>query len=325
MQKTALVTGGAGFIGSHLCGKLIARDFKVICLDNLSTGCEENLSQLKGNPNFTFIKGDIQNDTDILNPIKKADIIYHLAAIVGVENVIKNPIEDMEVNYEGSKKIIETAFKYGKKKIVFTSSSEVYGKNKNVPLAEDTSDEVFGLTSIPRWIYGHSKALVEHLLFYYSQKGLPMTIVRYFNCYGPRGINNKYANVIPLFIQKALNGEDLPIFSDGNQSRCFCFVDDTVEGTIRAGELALNEVINIGSNDEMSINNLARKIIHLTDSKSGINYVNPENYYGEKFEEALKRTPDIKKAKKLLNWEPAVSLEEGLTKTIDWTKKQNTH
>jgi|WetSurSiteA1Bulk_404760.scaffolds.fasta_scaffold00710_5 UDP-glucose 4-epimerase len=322
MQKTALVTGGAGFIGSHLCERLIAQNFRVICLDNLSTGRKENLDKLKNNPNFTFIKGDVRNQKDILDPIKKADIIYHLAAVVGVENVIKNPIEDMEVNYEGSKNIIETAFKNGEKKIVFTSSSEVYGKNTDVPLSEDTTDEVFGSTSIPRWIYGHSKALVEHLLFCYSQKGLPMAIVRYFNCYGPKGINNKYANVIPLFIQKALTGQDIPVFNNGSQSRCFCFVDDTVEGTIRTGESVLNEIINIGSNNEISINNLAKEIILLTNSKSKIIYIDPEKHYGEKFEEALKRTPDIKKAKNILDWQPTVSLKEGLTKTIGWTKEQ---
>jgi len=322
MAKTILVTGGAGFIGSHLCEKLISLRYKVICFDNLSSGKKENLSSLANNPNFSFIKGDVRNKNQVNDIVKITDTIYHLAAVVGVENVIKNPLEDIEVNYEGTKNIIEAAFKQGKKKVIFTSSSEVYGKNNQVPLFEDTSDEIFGQTNISRWIYGHSKALSEHLLFAYGDKGLPYTIIRYFNCFGPRGINNLYANVIPIFINNSLKGLSLPVFGDGTQSRSFCYINDSVHGTVLACEKLNKEIINIGSSREVTINKLAKMVIKLTHSKSKVKYVNPQKIYKVKFEDSARRVPSITKAEKLIGWKAKISLEEGLLNTINWMKQE---
>lgn len=320
-MKKALVTGGAGFIGSHLCEELLDKDYKVFCLDNLYTGSKENIRDFLKNPNFIFVKGDVRNEKILSDLIKQIDIVYHLAAIVGVEEVIRNPIENISVNIEGTKILAESAFKF-KKKIVFTSSSEVYGKNTQVLLKEDVSESIFGTTMVNRWAYGMSKAIGEHILFGYAEKGLKMSIVRYFNSYGPRCINQKYSNVIPKFIKQALNNKDLTVYGKGNQTRCFCYIKDTVEGTILAGEKrnALSQVINIGSNKEIKIKDLAKLIISLTKSDSKIKYVDEDRVFDKKFESSKRRVPSLTKAKKLLGFKPKGSLGEGLHETIGWFK-----
>ncbi len=321
MRKRVLVTGGAGFIGSHLCEELLKKNYSVTALDNLFTGSLENLKFAQKNKYFKFINGDVRNKDLVSKLTKQNDIIYHLAAIVGVKVVVENPLENISVNVDGTMNVAECAFKNGKKKIIYTSSSEVYGKNTQVPLKEDESLSIFGSTKVNRWAYGLAKALGEHILFAYGEKGLPFTVVRYFNCYGPRGINKKYANVIPGFIKETLLGRDLIVHGKGAATRSFCFVTDTVRGTILAGQKVNNDIVNIGGNKEVTILDLAKRIKKLTKSTSKIVFLNENKVYQKRFESSDRRVPDIKRAKKFLGFNQEISLDEGLKKTINWTKE----
>lgn len=319
MSQKILVTGGAGFIGSHLCEELIRKGNYVIALDNLFTGTKENLSDFINDERFQFIKGDIRDANLVNSLIKKVDIIYHLAAIVGVDVVVNNPLENIEVNILGIKNIAEAAFKNGKKKVIFASSSEVYGKNDQVPLKEEGSPAIFGSTKITRWSYGQAKSLGEHFLLAYSENGLPFVILRYFNCYGPRGINTKYANVIPKFISQAINNESLTIYGNGKQTRCFCYVSDIVKGTILCEKKLNNEVVNLGTNKETQILSLAKKIIKLGDSKSQFNFIPENKIYKREYEDIKRRVPSIHRAEKV-GFKPKIQMDGGLKKTIIWTK-----
>ncbi|MEK7526501.1 MAG: SDR family NAD(P)-dependent oxidoreductase [Patescibacteria group bacterium] len=319
--KKALVTGGAGFIGSHLCEQLIANGYQVTALDNLFAGSLKNLQNISKNKNFRFIKGDVRDEKLIDHEVKRHDIVYHLAAIVGVTVVVNNPLENISVNVEGTKTVAEACLKH-KKKIVFTSSSEVYGKNSKVPLKEEASESVFGSTKVSRWAYGLAKALGEHMLFGYQEKGLEFAIVRYFNCFGPRGINPNYANVIPKFIGQALRNEEITVHGKGSGTRCFCYVDDTVRGTILAGDNLRNDVVNIGSNKEISILKLAQTIIKLTKSDSKIIFIPENKVYTRNYESAQRRVPNIAKAQNLLGFKRKVNFENGLKQTVEWTRHQ---
>jgi len=314
------VTGGAGFIGSHLCEELLKKNYSVTALDNLFTGSLENLKFAQKSKYFKFINGDVRNKALVSKLTKQNDIIYHLAAIVGVKVVVENPLENISVNVDGTMNVAECAFKNGKKKVIYTSSSEVYGKNTQIPLNEDESLSIFGSTKVNRWAYGLAKALGEHILFAYGEKGLPFTVVRYFNCYGPRGINKKYANVVPEFIKEALLGRDLIVHGKGTATRSFCFVTDTVRGTILAGQ-KVNNVVNIGGNKEVTILDLAKRIKKLTKSTSEIVFLNENKVYKKRFESSDRRVPDVKRAKKILGFKQEILLDEGLKKTINWTKE----
>jgi UDP-glucose 4-epimerase len=318
-MKKALVTGGAGFIGSNLCEKLLYKGYFVYCLDDLSVGSLKNIRNCFANKNFSFTKGDVRTKWVVQSIIKKVDVVFHLAAIVGVSIVVNNPLEDISVNVEGTKNIAYTAQKYHKK-VVFASSSEVYGKNPEAPLNEDSSSSIFGPSNVTLWAYGLSKSISEHLLFGLSEKGLPFSIVRYFNCYGPKGTNKSYANVIPKFITQALQNNEITIYGNGDQTRCFCYVDDTVRGTILAAENKDNDVFNIGSNKEITIKELALLIIKLTKSKSHIKYIPENSIFKCKFESSPRRIPDIIKSKNVLGFSPKIDLEKGLLKTINWMK-----
>src|SRR5258708_2124443 len=320
MRKRVLVTGGAGFIGSHLCEELLKKNYSVTDLDNLFTGSLENLKFAQKSKYFKFINGDVRNKALVSKLTKQNDIIYHLAAIVGVKVVVENPLENISVNVDGTMNVAECAFKNGKKKVIYTSSSEVYGKNTQIPLNEDESLSIFGSTKVNRWAYGLAKALGEHILFAYGEKGLPFTVVRYFNCYGPRGINKKYANVVPEFIKEALLGRDLIVHGKGTATRSFCFVTDTVRGTILAGQ-KVNNVVNIGGNKEVTILDLAKRIKKLTKSTSEIVFLNENKVYKKRFESSDRRVPDVKRAKKILGFKQEILLDEGLKKTINWTKE----
>ena len=319
--KRILVTGGAGFIGSHLSEELVKRGNSVVVLDNLFTGRKENLSALLKNKNFRFVKGDVLNKKLVAKLVSEVDIVYHLAAIVGVTVVVDNPLKNIEVNIEGLRNVAEAALK-NKKKVVFTSSSEVYGKNPDLPLKEDVSSSVFGSTKVSRWAYGMAKAIGEQMLFGYADHGLHFAIVRYFNCYGPRGINPHYSNVIPKFVGQALKDKPLTVFGTGKSSRSFCYVDDTVKGTILAGEKLENDVVNIGSGREISIIDLAKKIKTLAGSSSKISLVPEQKVFSRKYESAPRRVPSTLKAGKLLGFTPKVDLTNGLKSTILWTKSQ---
>lgn len=319
MAKKVLITGGAGFVGSHLCERLVNNGHKVVAFDNLFAGSLDNLKSIKNKKNFTFIKGDVGDKKALSEAFGGIDTIYHLAAIVGVSLVVTNPVENISVNIEGTKNVAEVALRKGVK-VVFASSSEVYGKNDSVPLKEDSSLQIFGSTKVSRWSYGMAKALGEQILWKYSEKGFSTAVVRLFNSYGPRGINSKYSNVIPKFVKLGLEGKDIPIHGDGKQTRCFCYVGDTVKGLILAEKKLKNEVINLGSNKEISIKDLAKKIIKLTGSKSKIVFIKENKIFNTNYEGVKRRVPDIKRARSL-GFDIDVELEEGLKKTIAWTKE----
>ncbi|MDW8316515.1 MAG: GDP-mannose 4,6-dehydratase [Anaerolineae bacterium] len=314
----ALVTGGAGYIGSHLCDALIAEGYHVTVVDNLSTGKIENIRHLLGHPRFRFVNDTILHEAEVERQVRRADVIYHLAAVVGVKWVVEDPLGTIQTNLRGTEIVLEKAFKHWRR-VVIASSSEVYGKSEAVPLRED-ADTLLGPTAVGRWSYALAKALDEHLGFIYAQRGLPVSIVRYFNSYGPRLDPRGYGSVMAKFINQALRNEPLTVLDDGRQTRCFTYVSDTVRGTILAGtqEAAIGQVFNIGNNRETSILELAHMVLAATGSASPIVHVPYEKAYGPRFEETRRRVPDIAKAEQLLGFRPQVPLEEGLQRTIEF-------
>jgi UDP-glucose 4-epimerase len=320
-----LVTGGAGYIGSHLVDALIKRGDEVLVIDNLSTGTIENLRHLLGHPAFHFINDSILNETLLERFVPSMDLIFHLAAAVGVRNILQDPLASINTNVRGTEVVLGLGFKYWKR-VVLASSSEIYGKASHVPFRED-DDRVLGSTAVPRWSYSTSKAIDEHFAFAYAAKGLPVSIVRYFNSYGPRLDERGYGSVVANFIRQALRGEPITIHGDGKQTRCFTYIEDTVAGTLLAGEVkeALGEAFNISSTRETNILELAKTIKRLTRSKSPIEFLAYEAYYGEDFEDTRRRVPSVDKAKRLLGFTPRVSLETGFKKTIAWCREHFAH
>ena len=320
-----LVTGGAGYIGSHLLDALIKRGDEVLVLDNLTTGRIENLRHHLGHPAFHFVNDTILNEALLERFVPSMDLIFHLAAAVGVRNVLQDPLAAINTNVRGTEVVLGLAFKYWKR-LVLASSSEIYGKASHIPFRED-DDRVLGSTAVARWSYSMSKAIDEHFAFAYAAKGLPVSIVRYFNSYGPRLDERGYGSVVANFIRQALRGEPITVHGDGKQTRCFTSIDDTVAGTLLAGEVkaAVGEAFNIGSTRETSILDLATTIKRLARSRSPITFVAYEAYYGEGFEDTRRRVPSVEKAKRLLGFTPKVSLETGLKKTIPWCRAHFTH
>jgi UDP-glucose 4-epimerase len=317
-----LVTGGAGYIGSHLVDRLMADGHCVWVIDNLSTGKIANVAHHLGHERFTFVNEDILHRETMEWLVQRVDLIYHLAAVVGVRHVIGKPLEGILTNVRGTERVLEMAYKYWRK-VVIASSSEVYGKSERVPLAEG-DDSILGPTAVGRWSYALAKAIDEHLAFIYHSRGLPTTIVRYFNSYGPRLDPRGYGSVVAKFIGQALRNEPLTVLDDGRQTRCFTYIDDTVRGTILAAALPQAEglAFNIGSNRETPILELARLVIQLTDSSAEIWHLSYEEAYGSGFEETRRRVPDVRRAAEVLGFEAQVSLEEGLSRTIDWFRRQ---
>jgi len=317
-----LVTGGAGYIGGNLINKLLEKGYEVWTIDDLSVGKIDNIKENLNNPKFHFINDTILNEDIIDRLIEKCDCVYHLAAAVGVKHIVTDPLKAILTNVTGTEIVLKASYKYWKKAII-ASTSEIYGKLTEIPFDEDKSLRVLGSTKIDRWAYSTSKAIDEHLAFAYSKKGLPIVIVRYFNSYGP-GIDEKgYGSVIARFIKQALKDEPITVHGDGKQTRCFTYIDDTVRGTILAceTETAIGDVYNIGSNFETSIYNLASLIKELTNSKSEIVFTSYESYYGKGFEDTRRRVPSIEKAKNVLGFTAEVDLRIGLSKTIDWCRK----
>jgi len=320
----ALVTGGAGFIGSHLAEQLIKNGHKVIVVDNLSTGSLENIKGLKGKPRFDFIKGDICDAKLMQALAKRSDVIFHLAAAVGVKLIADCPVRTIETNIGGTEKVLEAANKSGKK-ILIASSSEVYGKSETVPFQED-DDIVLGSTTLPRWSYAGSKAIDEFLgLAFHQQYGLGVVITRFFNTIGPKQ-TGRYGMVVPRFIQWALKGQPLLIYGTGKQRRCFCYVHDLVEAVIDLMNCknAAGRVYNIGSTEEITIEKLADKIIEMTGSKSKKKFIPYEVAYGRPMEDMMRRVPSLERIKKTIGWKPKTNLKETLQIIIESEKlKQN--
>lgn len=316
-----LVTGGAGYIGSNLVDVLLAGGHEITVVDNLSTGQIRNIQHVIGHERFHFVNDTILNETLMDRIIAGVDQVYHLAAVVGVKHVVDDPLHGIYTNVTGTEVVLEKAYKYWRRTVI-ASSSEVYGKSTAVPLHEE-GDRLFGSTTVARWSYAMSKAIDEHFAYAYASKGLPVSIVRYFNSYGPRLDPKGYGSVIAKFITQARLGEPITVFDDGQQSRCFTYVDDTVRGTILAGTVpaAVGKSFNIGSNRETKIVDLARMICEVIGSRSEIVLVPYRNVFGENFEETRRRVPDVRRAEELLGFRAETPLEEGLQTTIEWFRK----
>ena len=306
-----LVTGGAGFIGSHLSESLISRGDHVVILDNLSTGLMGNLSKIK--KNIIFKHSDILNKAEINKLVAKCDYVVHLAAALGVFTIVNKPLASLNTNLQGSENVIEACDKY-RKPILVASTSEIYGKNDKLPLNEE-DDRVVGHPLKSRWSYSEAKAVDESLAyFYYLENKLPIRIVRLFNTVGPRQIGN-YGMVVPRFVSAALKNEPLFVYGSGDQIRCFCHVTDVVKALLLVmdSDKAIGQVFNVGNNSQISIMDLAKKVIEITGSKSSIKKVAYEKAYPEGFEDMQRRVPDISKIKNVLGWKPEIDLDQIIT------------
>ena len=302
------ITGGAGFIGSHLCDALVARGDEVSILDNLSTGSKDNIAHLDGK--IKVSQGDIRDQSLVESLVADSELVLHMAAALGVDNILENPIESISTNFYGSEIVLGAALKFDKR-ILIASTSEIYGKNTNQPLSE-TDDRVIGTPQKLRWTYSDAKALEEataHFLFLTKQ--LRVTTIRFFNTVGPRQ-TGKYGMVIPRFVRAAIENTPLKIFGDGSQSRVFCHVGDSVKAILAlvANDKTIGEVFNIGGEGEISILDLAELIIKQTNSKSEINFMPYEEAYSAGFEEMVRRVPDISKLTKFTGWKPKLDLDD---------------
>lgn len=319
-----LVTGGAGYIGSHLVDALIAEGHDISVVDNLSTGKIANIQHLLGRKQFRFINDTILNCELMDRLIGEVDQVYHLAAVVGVKYVVEDPLNGIRTNIGGTEIVLERAYKHWKRTVI-ASSSEVYGKRLDVPLAEE-DDCVLGPTTVSRWSYALSKAIDEHYALAYATKGFPVSVVRYFNSYGPRLDAKGYGSVVAKFISQARMDLPMTVFEDGQQTRCFTYVSDTVRGTILAGTVpeAVGKVFNIGANRETRIMDLAYLIRDLVGSDSEIVTVPAKAVFGTNFEETRRRVPDVRRSAEVLGFRAETPLEEGLTKTIEWFRQAQT-
>jgi len=320
-MQNILITGGSGVIGSHLADALLKEGYAVTVIDNLVTGKIKNVEHNLDNPNFRIINDTIMNETLMEDLIRHCSGVYHLAAAVGVKYICEDPLQGILTNVKGTEIVLDLAFKYWKR-VVFASTSEIYGRSTNVPFEED-SERILGSTKVDRWSYSTAKALDEHLCFAYATKGLHVSIVRYFNSYGPRIDERGYGSVVAQFIRQALRNEPMTVHGDGKQSRCFTYIADTVRGTILAGtkKEASGEAFNIGNNKETTILELANIIRKLTNSNSEIVMVPYEEIFGQRYEDTRRRIPSVSKAGKKLGFKPEIELSEGLKKTIEWAKE----
>jgi UDP-glucose 4-epimerase len=314
----ALITGGAGFIGSHLAEALLAQGHQVTIIDDLSTGRFENIAHLVGHPSFRFAIETITNETVMDRLVSECDVIFHLAAAVGVQLVVSRPVQVIETNVYGSAMVLRLANRY-RCKVLLASTSEVYGKGVQVPFRED-DDRLLGPTTRSRWSYACSKAMDEFLaLAYYKQHRLPIVIFRLFNTIGPRQ-TGRYGMVVPRFVRQALRGEPITVYGDGRQTRCFLDVRDAVRAITGLAEApaAVGQVFNVGSTEEISILALAQRVKTLTTSPSEIVFIPYEQAYEEGFEDFQRRVPDISKIERLLGYRPQYSLDETLQSVIDY-------
>jgi UDP-glucose 4-epimerase len=314
------ITGGAGFIGSHLSERYLERGDEVYVLDDLSTGSIENIQHIKEHPNYKLYIASVTNYQRVAEMIDLCDVVYHLAAAVGVRLIVESPVKTIETNIRGTEIVLELAAKK-RKRVLVASTSEVYGKREHIPFRED-DDLVMGATNKGRWSYACSKAIDEFMaIAYWKEKRVPTVVVRLFNTVGPRQ-TGRYGMVIPNFVTQALQDKEITVYGDGSQSRCFTHVSDVVGALMKIVEHpeAVGEVYNIGSTHEVTILQLAEKIKELTGSKSAISFVPYEKAYEEGFEDMMRRVPDISKVNRLVGYEPKISLDETLKSVIDYQK-----
>jgi UDP-glucose 4-epimerase len=315
-----LITGGAGFIGSHLGERLVRDGHEITLLDDLSTGRDANLAAIKNNPKVKFIHGSVEDESLVNEAIAKCDAVFHLAAAVGVQLVADEPVRTIRTTIHGTEVVLDAASKF-KRPILITSSSEVYGKGTRVPFAED-DDVVIGPTQHSRWCYAYSKGIDEFLgLAYHKQFGLPVVIVRLFNTVGPRQVG-MYGMVLPRFVEAALSGKSLQVYGDGKQTRCFCHVSDVTDALIKLMNTpaAIGGVFNLGSDEEITINDLAKRVIQLAKSRSVIEHIPYEQAYGQRFDDMPRRMPKLDRIRKAIGFAPKYSLEQIIEAVIESKK-----
>ncbi|MBD3383426.1 NAD-dependent epimerase/dehydratase family protein [candidate division KSB1 bacterium] len=313
----ALITGGAGFIGSHLADKLLSQGDEVYVIDDLSTGRLENVAHLRQNSRFHLAVESILNETVMDRLVSECDVIYHLAAAVGVELIVKSPVETIQRNILGTDVVLRLAARY-LRRVLITSTSEIYGKSEAVPFREE-DDRVLGPTTKGRWSYSDSKAIDEFLaLAFYKEKNLQTIIVRLFNTVGPRQ-TGRYGMVIPRFVEQALKSQPLTVYGDGRQIRCFTYVEDVVQAIAKLmkTDAAVGEVFNIGNDQGISIEELAQKIISFTESSSVIERIPYDQAYEQGFEDMKIRVPDLGKAKQAISYRPRFQLDDILKRVIE--------
>ena len=317
-MSTFLITGGTGFIGSHLSETLLKLDQRVIIMDDLSSGSVKNIAHLRPDPRLEFVPESVNKEHVLAELVDVADVIIHLAATVGVFSIIESPVATIVNNIGGSEAVLKAAARK-KKKVIIASTSEVYGKSTAVPFRED-GDLVFGPTSRSRWSYAASKAIDEFLaLAYWHKFKVPTVIVRFFNTIGPRQVG-RYGMVVPRFMTQAMLGQDLTVYGSGRQSRCFTYVSDVVEWLLllASNDKAIGEIFNLGNSKEVTIAELARKVIAVTGANVGIKQVPYETAYEKGFEDMQRRVPDISKVKAVTGYSPRVDLEQALCLIRDW-------
>ena len=315
-EARVLVTGGAGFIGSHLVDRLLALGHQVRVIDDFSTGREANLAHLAGRARLEVLRGSVLDEALVAGAMRDVELVFHLAAAVGVQHVIADPLWTIRTNTRGTELVLEQAYARGAR-VVFASTSEVYGVSEALPFRED-GQRVLGPTWVHRWGYSTSKALDEHLCFAYAEHGLAMSIVRYFNVYGPRMDPAGYGSVIARFVSQALAGEPLTVHGDGRQTRCFTYIDEAVEATLRAGSdpAALGRAYNVGSPFEHDIQALAEAVLEVTGSRSSIEHIPYEQAYGKGFEDTRRRVPAVERIATELGWRAGIPLTEGLARVL---------
>lgn len=322
MSRHYLITGGSGFIGSHLCERLVHKGHYVVAIDDLSTGRIENIQHLRPLPNFQFVRENILNNQVLDRLTSEAEVIIHLAAVVGVKLIVEDPVHTIRTNIMGTEAVLTTANRYGCQ-VLIASTSEVYGKGTKVPFREE-DDSLIGPTTHSRWSYATSKAVDEFLgLAYHHQFGLPVIIMRFFNTVGPRQ-TGQYGMVVPRFVRCALLNQPLEVYGDGAQSRCFADVLDVINAVEKLSEhpAAVGQVFNIGSTQEITILELAHRIIQLTNSKSEIKLVPYEEAYAPGFEDMRRRVPCIDKIHQLIGYQPRCSLDETLMRVINYEREK---
>ncbi|OQA42181.1 MAG: UDP-glucose 4-epimerase [Chloroflexi bacterium ADurb.Bin325] len=317
-----LITGGAGFIGSHLCELLLAQGHRVVAIDDLSTGRMENIAHLRPLPHFQLVRENINNEQVLDRLTSESDVVVHLAAMVGVQRIVEDPVRTIRTNIMGTEAVLAAAYRYGCK-VLIASTSEVYGKGVRVPFTED-DDRLMGPTTRSRWAYAESKAVDEFLgLAYYHQFSLPVVVMRFFNTVGPRQ-TGRYGMVVPRFVRQALAGEPLTVYGDGTQTRCFADVADVTRAVAALAEhpAAPGQVFNVGATEEVTIRGLAERVLALTGSRSEIRMVAYDDAYGPGFEDMQRRVPSIARLHALIGYVPRCSLNDTLQRVIEYERSQ---